>query len=285
MGWRGRSAGIKLPCMEPCIFCGSKDDPADVEDVIPKWARRAFDIQGPVTVTAVELSGSLKRPVGRMDVLKVVLNDALCRPCNNKWLGGSIEKSAARLFRPMAVGRQPALLDAAAQRLAAFWGVKTALLLELAIRQMHPGQRPVEGYAASSVELAYMRTYTKPPPLSMVWLGCYDCEQTKPVCYEPSSAVLPTADGSPVVGHFATFTLGYVVFQVFTVDFLAAELHGAKVWNTHVPKSLAQHLVRIWPEQLVRPDVSWPLEQFASDEWCRLVTWDGVLRPGGLMSG
>ena len=52
--------------------------------------------------------------------------------------------------------------------------------------------------------------------------------------------------------------------------------------DTHTPNSLSEHLVRIWPKQLVAPDVSWPLKQLASDEWRRLVTWDGVLRPGGL---
>ena len=76
---------------------------------------------------------------------------------------------------------------------------------------------------------------------------------------------------------------GTLAFQVFTVDFLAADQHSATLWNTHVPKSLTQYLVRIWPEQpVVTPDVAWPPQQFASDEWPRLVTWDGKLRPDGL---
>lgn len=52
-----------------------------------------------------------------------------------------------------------------------------------------------------------------------------------PVNYEPSSAVLPTADRAALAGHLTTFSLGFVAFQVFTVDFLAAEQHGAPVWN------------------------------------------------------
>src|SRR6266566_472168 len=271
--------------MKGCIFCGSTETLLTIEDAIPKWARRAFNIQGPVTVAAADHPGSPKRQVGqRMNVLKVVLQDALCESCNNAWLGGGIEKSAARFLAPMAVERQPAVLDAAAQRLAAFWAVKTVLLLELAFRQMYPGERPVAGYAPSEVELAYMWRYSVPPPRSMVWLGCWDCQKSKPVVYEPSSAVLPTADGDPVAGHLATSTLGYIAFQVFTVDFLAAEQHSATLWNTHAPKLLARHLVRIWPEQTVTPDVAWPPEQFTSDEWPRLVTWDGRLRPDG-MSG
>jgi len=50
-------------------------------------------------------------------------------PCN-RWLG-AIEKRAARVLKPMALAERQVLLDAAAQRLVAFWAVKTGLLLEL----------------------------------------------------------------------------------------------------------------------------------------------------------
>jgi hypothetical protein len=45
----------------------------------------------------------------------------------------------------MAVERQPVVSDVVAQCLAASWAVKTVLLLELAFRQVSPGERPVEG--------------------------------------------------------------------------------------------------------------------------------------------
>ena len=128
-----------------------------------------------------------------------------------------------------------------------------------------------------------MWRYKEPPPRSMVWLGCWDCENSKPVAYEPSSAVLPTSDGAEVAGHLATFILGYVAFQVFSVNFLSAEQHGAILWNTQVPESLDRHLVRVWPaRQPVTPAVAWPPEQFGADEWARLVTWDAKLRPDGM---
>jgi hypothetical protein len=270
--------------MNGFIFCGSTDALLTIEDVIPKWARRAFDIQGSLTVTATDQPRSLKRQVGRpLPLLRIVLKDALCATCNNAWLGSTVEKPAARLLAPMAVERQPTVLDSAAQRLLALWAAKTALLLELAIRQMYPGERRIEGYAPSEVELAYMWRHKEPPPRSMVWMGCWDCKNSKPVAYEPSSAALPTSDGAEVVGHLATFTLGYVAFPVFSVDFLAAEQHGAILWNTHVPESLDRHLVRIWPApQPVIPDVDWPPEQLGAEEWPRLVTWDGKLRPDGM---
>lgn len=270
--------------MNGCIFCGSTDALLTIEDVIPRWARRAFNIQGLLTVTATHRPDSLKRQVGRrLPLLRVVLKDALCDTCNNAWLGSTVEKPAARLLAPMAVHRRATTLDPAAQGLIALWAAKTVLLFELAVRQMYPTEPRIEGYAPSEVELAYMWRHKKPPPRSMVWLGCWDCQNSKPVAYEPSAALLPTSDGAEVAGHLATFTLGYVAFQVFSVDFLAAEQHGAILWNTHVPESLGQHLVRIWPPpQPVIPDVAWPPEQFGAAEWPRLVTWDGKLRPDGM---
>jgi hypothetical protein len=218
-----------------------------------------------------------------MEILRVVLKGKLCADCNSGWLGGTVEKPAARLITPMAGWRRPVILDAAAQRLLAFWAVKTVFLLEMALRQMHAGERAIEGYLASDVELAWMRERNEPHWRTMVWLGSYDCGQNKPVCYEPSQALVPGADGSLVEGHLTTFSLGYVAFQVFSVDFLAAEQHNAVVWNTRPPVSLSGHLLRIWPKQLTTPDIAWPPEQFGedADQWHRMVTWGGVLRPGG----
>jgi len=118
----------------------------------------------------------------------------------------------------------------------------------------------------------------EPPPRSMVWLGCWDCQREVPLNYAPSSAPLRTRDGQPVEGHFATFTLGYVAFQVFTVDFTAADRHGADPWNTHSPPPLAQALTHIWPQLLAARDIVWPQQAFRREDWDRLVTWDGKLR-------
>ncbi len=40
------------------MFRGSADAELTIEDVIPKWAVRAFAIQRPVTVTAIDRPGS-----------------------------------------------------------------------------------------------------------------------------------------------------------------------------------------------------------------------------------
>lgn len=264
--------------MESCILCGAEGKPADDEHVIPKWARRAFDIQGPVTMHTRDDPDAAFAQAGTMHHLNIVLKDAICKRCNNEWLS-AIEKRTAAILKPMAVSAKPIVLSAGALKLLAFWAVKTALLLELAIRQL-PGHRKNPGYQATSQEFAWLRELEEPPPRSMAWLGCWDCQQGVPVNYEPSTAKLPTADGTPLAGHLTTFTLGYVAFQIFTVDYIAAERHGAPVWNPAPPAPLRNALPRIWPPQLTNPDVSWPLPAFRRNDWHRLVTWDGVLRPG-----
>jgi hypothetical protein len=268
-----------VPATKACVFCGTTSGKLTCEHVIPKWARRSFDIKGPVTVNAREEGLSQRRRVGAMQALNITLDDAICEDCNSVWLS-SLERRVKPLLAPMAVSAQPMAHSPASQQLIATWAVKTVLLLELAFRQIYPGSRPVEGYEASLPELAWLRASSEPPPRSRVWLGCWDCQQTVPVRYAPSSALLPTPDGSRIKGHFATFSLGYLAFQVFTVDYIAADQHQASAWNDHTPASLAQALLHIWPPHLRQPKVSWPPQAFAAAAWDRLVTWDGALRAG-----
>ncbi len=161
-----------------------------------------------------------------MQALNVTLRDAICEDCNSVWLS-RLERAVKPVLAPMAVSARPTALSPASQKLMAAWAVKTVLLLELALRQMYPVSRSAEGYQASQPEFAWLRAKSEPPPRSLVWLGCWDCQQAIPVRYAPSSAPLPTPDRSRVKGHMATFTLGFVAFQVFTVDYVAADQHQA----------------------------------------------------------
>lgn len=225
--------------MESCALCGATGVPLTDEDVIPKWALRAFDVQGPVTIQVREEGGS-PREVGKRRTLKLVLEGGLCQQCNNVRLS-QLENKVKPIFAPMAVGCQPTRLDANALRLLATWAVKTAFLVELALRQQHSGARSVEGYLPSPREMAWLFAKLEPPPRSLAWLGCWDCQRESPFRYGPSGAPLVTADGVPVAGHFATFTLGFVAFQVFTVDFgrptSTAQVSGTLIrlgpWRRH----------------------------------------------------
>jgi len=123
--------------MKACVFCGTTNGKLTCEHVIPKWARRSFDIKGPVTVHAREVGLGERRRVGAMQALNITLEDAICEDCNSVWLS-RLERRVKPVLAPMAVSARSATLSPASQKLLATWAVKTVLLLELAFRQMYP---------------------------------------------------------------------------------------------------------------------------------------------------
>lgn len=114
-------------------------------------------------------------------------------------------------------------------------------------------------------------------------LACWDCEREVPVRYEPSGAYLPTSDGTELAAHVATFSLGFIAFQMFSVDFVAVAARGAdpQKWNWRPPGPLYAALPRIWPPTELMAKVSSPAAAFHRQDWRRLVTWDEARRPGG----
>jgi hypothetical protein len=268
--------------VKACIFCGNTDGRATVEHVIPQWVRRRLDPGGSLELFAGEAPGSAaRRQVAKFQHLNITLRGVICERCNNDYLS-QLESAVRPVLSPMIFSASATVLTPADQALLATWAVKTVLLFELAIRQQYPATRPIDGYEASAAEFAWLWANRSPPPRALVWLGCWDCKTTTPVMFEPSGAPLPTADGHPVVGHLTTFALGYVAFQVFSVDFVAADEHAADHWNASVPVTLKKALFRTWPPG--PQDVSWPPPAFANDDWRRLVTWDGLLRPKSTQS-
>ena len=280
-----------------CVLCGSSADLTE-EDVIPKWMVRAFNARGRVTLTASEEAAephetrSLKR-------FQVTLDDGLCRRCNNELLS-RLENEVKPVLGPMAVQCQPTVLSLAAQRLLAVWAIKTVYLMELALLRRYPSMRRVGGYQPSISEtgwmLAQLEQYrpelVEPPPRSMVWLACWDVRKLgdvdlqsglikgSMVKYVPSEAPLRSPKGGEVVGHFSTLSIGFVVFQVFTVDYIEADAQKAEVWNPGPPPSVAGSIRLIWPHRLRAGEVAWPPLAFPNDNFDRLVTWDMALRRG-----
>lgn len=269
-----------------CVLCSSTDTPTD-EDVIPRWLLRAFDVQGHVTVNVREESAR-PRTVARRRNPKIVLRGGLCNACNNERLS-RLENAVAPILAPMARSAKPTVLDPNKQRLLAMWAVKTVYLLELAIRQQYPGRRLVEGYKPSLAEMGWLLDQVKPrsvaqvepPPRSMVWLACWDCNEQSVLNYAPSSAGLPTPNGSEVVGQFATLALGFAAFQVFSVDYVEAVRREAVIWNDWPRGRIKEAVPRIWPQLLGAQTFSWPRAAFRNDEFDRLVNWDGLLRREG----
>lgn len=274
-----------------CVLCGSADNSTD-EDVIPKWLLRALDIRpGTTTVNVGEEAGD-RHEIGKLKHFKVTLDGGLCKKCNNERLG-RFEQAVQPILEPMAVRCEPTTLDLDSQRLLAVWAIKTIYLLELASRQQYPSTRDTEGYEPSKSETGWLlaelerrsaRWRPEPPPRSMVWLACWDCKapgadnRASMVHYAPSTAPLPTPDGSEVVGHFTTLAIGFAAFQVFSVDFVEAEVRNAKSWNPDPPDSIAPAIPLIWPHRLYAADVAWPPPAFPYDSFDRLANWDMALR-------
>lgn len=261
-----------------CLLCAQPLVDPSTEHAIPQWVRREFNIQGKVTVSASKNEFTQQGwHVGAMQRLNITLDNAICKNCNTVWLNNELERPLQPVLAPMAGRAKPTVISPAQQSLIATWAVKTIFLLELAIRQQFPDARPARGYVPTAGELAWLRQHKEPPPRAMAWLGCWDCEREIPVMYAPSTAPLPTADGTAVEGHFATFALGYVALQVFTVDFISAEQHKAAAWNPSPPESIRDALPRIWPPPQAG-NINWPPPAFPNDQWACLVNWDGALR-------
>jgi hypothetical protein len=95
--------------------------------------------------------------------------------------------------------------------------------------------------------------------------------------YEPSGAPVPVPQREPLNGHLTSFTLGYVAFQVFSIDFVLADSVGAVQFQPPAPPpELAGAILPIWPTRL-RP-IQWPPPAFGHDSWNEFVTWGGSLR-------
>jgi hypothetical protein len=208
--------------------------------------------------------------------LNITLNGEVCQECNNVTLGG-LERDVEPILKPMIRDCTATSIAFAEQRLLSAWAVKTVYLLELAVRQKYAGVRPIEGLLPSEPEFAWMWKTLEPPPRSRVWLACFDAQMTTRMMYEPSGAPIPALGGDRVEGQFTSFSLGYVAFQVFAVNFVEADAQRAAEWIPPTPPdSVRSALAQIWPPHLEA--VHWPLPAFAHEDWNRLVTWEGCLR-------
>ena len=231
--------------------------------------------------------------VRKLRHFQVTLDGGLCRKCNNERLGG-LEQAVQPFLKPMAVQREPTNLDLARQRLLAVWAIKAVYLLELAARQQYPGTRRVAGYQPSRSEIGWLLAefeqlparLVEPPPLSVVWLACWDhltpgtANRGSMVHYAPTAAPLTAADGGDVVGQFATLAIGSVAFQVFTVDYVEAEVRRATAQVPPLPDSIADAIRCIWPHRPGAGEIAWPPPAFPNDSFDRLVHWDMALRRG-----
>jgi hypothetical protein len=257
--------GPQYPPLKECVVCKTRLGRAT--HVMPTWARwHNFPVVGPVTVSARDQPGADGRYLlDEVQDLSVDRRNAVCRSrnCNAKLLR-RLDGDVRPVLAPMAASGRWKALDEVSQELIAKWAVKTVLLLELANRQEA---------AADESAFAWLDAQ-KPPSHWRVWLGRWDVDgpQTMPRIQEAPAAALLAPDGSSVVGHLTTLTLGRIAFQVFSDH--AAKQSGGLAGNIGLPTSLEQALICIWPPPSGAKG-AWPPQ--LSADWKRLVTWDAVL--------
>lgn len=237
--------------MVTCMFC-ALTRPTSIEHVIPTWARYALDPTSSVTVRAEPGDAT-----ERMQHLIVTLSGMVCEACNNGWMHG-LEEKVKPFLKPLLVNKHGADLDLAQQRDLARWAVMKVLLMEHVMRQKHPQLRAAAGYAPSEPELAWLMAEASPPPRSRVWLGAFDPQGKYTV--QTQARLLQSAPqpgrGSPVTSHVTTLTIGSVLLQAFTTNFVLADAQSLPEYDADPPWPFSQALTRIWPA--AQPVVHWP---------------------------
>jgi hypothetical protein len=203
--------------------------------------------------------------------LYIKLDRAVCADCNNGWMS-EMEQAVQPFLGPMLLNEHGVELDAHQQMNLARWAIIKILLLELSMRQQHSRRRTNLGYSPSSAELAWLATNSDPPPRSRVWLGAFDAGGQVATS---TQAMLLTADGGPhgrLPSHVTTMTLGYVLMQVFSIDYVIADAQRLPALDASLPSPIDQALVRIWPtaHQVVR----WPPPAYVDQAtFAQVVIW------------
>jgi hypothetical protein len=256
-----------------CLLCGRKGT-GSTEDVIGKWVRRVFDVQGRVTLKFSD-EGSLRSSL-QQRILKVTLEDMVCVRCNNEWMS-RLEQKAQTVLTDMMLNRARRTLSRSDQSVVAAWAFKTVSLLEYAIEAWHGERRKQAGYRASAAELAWLFTYRQPPPRSRVWLGAFDAQNEVLLNQGTTNMQVskgPEGEAKSLVAHLTLVTLGYVALQVFSIDYLAAEAGGFEEFAVAPPANLSPVLTPIWPT--IYDQVQWPAAQYIGrDQFSLVRTWAG----------
>src|ERR1022692_4110348 len=110
-----------------CVLCGSSGPMTD-EHSLQKWARKILGMER--SEANIVRGGKI---VAHQRYFNVIAPQALCVDCNVVWLG-PVEDQFKALMGPAITGGGPIPLDADKQDFVALWVVKSALLLELAMR-------------------------------------------------------------------------------------------------------------------------------------------------------
>jgi hypothetical protein len=184
-----------------------------------------------------------------------------------------LEMRVQRYLKEMLLNCGSVTLDGIMQRDLARWAVIKVLLLERAMRQQGDRHRSTAGYEPSEAELAWLYAHPDPPPRSRVWLGAFDARRHVLATTEARNITsMPSPSGRPLIAaHLTTLTLGYVLLQVFSTDFIRADAAGLPSFPSDPPPPHDQAVARIWPTE--RSELSWPLSFVTPETLGTVVNW------------
>jgi hypothetical protein len=117
------------------------------------------------------------------------------------------------------------------------WATKIALLLELSLTWTNRG-----GYVPPD-HLSWLHDHRSPPPDTQVWLGAVDAENH--LIFWSATSRWGFSRDAPK-GYVATFTIGYVLFQVFGRDLPGTEPDLPRS-PMKQPSTLEEFLLPVWP--------------------------------------
>jgi hypothetical protein len=245
---------VAFPDPSVCVFCGihasqTPDGTLTIEHAYPDWIRRRLNPQGSVQW---HLDG---QTLPGREVFEVEIK-ALCRDCNSGWLDKYFEKKVSKwIGDTLRDAKRPFALDQHQREVLAAWAVKTALMIELATLDI---RKPAFAPESHFRWLYEHRTTPTPPPACQVWLfglnigsgfAWHQLAWSRNALMEPSSL-----EEAPRA-YFATFTAGYLGFQVFGPDLDGVDRPTPP--KLPVLRTVKSVLNPVWPAPR-RPPLRWP---------------------------
>lgn len=261
--------------LRKCVFCES-EGPLTDEDALPNWARKLLGGGTPVKVVR-----------GKRDwKLRLVARQALCEHCNGVWLS-SYENRFKRLMGDALINPARVEFDPPDQEFIALWTIKTALLLELAMRW----QPDTPAIPLPTSVFHWLHKNKTPPPRSQVWFGATGTQPGERWIVAPYANETLSKHGSVwPVGNLITFALGHLVLKCAVTQLDPSNpgrewtptpsLHFAQIWPVvsdpvvwPTPLAITQTefatmSVRLWPIPVPQsPPEPWPAVPKVSDDW------------------
>lgn len=236
------------------MFCGK--GPVTAEHVWPQWIAKYVENADEKIPHTAEVRHEGQEPRIEFRGIRVPFTTeakCVCKPCNEGWMH-ELETSAEPILAPLIQGKS-AVWHEWRQTIAAFWAVKTAMMLE---QTQKLRAIPAEIYPL-------FRKYQTPPPYCQVWTAAYDGDIPHNFGRGAIRMALTTPEGVAVPNEFAAYgafvQIGALAFRIFG--------HLFENGPTNVPQGeLARALVSIRP---VVPAAAWPPEMVVNDEGLELL--------------